>query len=136
MLTPGDVFLRVNESLSGAEEHFHIVIHKTVDEQIVVVYTTKQIDKVRERCQRNEGIKFPHIDPETMVLIEPKDCKTLNKPSAIDCNKVQIMPEDWYTSNITFKKKICVSNKSKLNEIKKAIVKSEIVSGKIKRLLC
>lgn len=134
-LNVGDVFLIVNTSLSGRERHYHIVVHKTIEKDIVVVYTTKEVDKARERCQQKEGIKFSHIDPETLVLIEPKDCNTLKKKSAIDCNKAQIMSEDWYTSDFTFKKKKPVINKAKIKEICIAIKKSEIVYDKIKKLL-
>ncbi len=35
-LNVGDVFLAINPGLSGADPHFHIVVHRTTESLIVV----------------------------------------------------------------------------------------------------
>ena len=46
-----DVFLSKNPELSGDKPHYHIVIHKTEDNKVVVVYSTSNIERVKRKCR-------------------------------------------------------------------------------------
>jgi hypothetical protein len=135
ILSPGDVFIGINPGLSGSEPHFHIVVHRTDDDLIVVTYTSTEIEKARARCQRVEKIKFSHIEPETLVLTGPEDCESFSSECAINCNLVQMMAEDSYTTRPAFRKLHPIRNMQLLDQIKAAIKKSPIVEEKIVRLL-
>lgn len=135
ILSPGDVFVAINPGLSGSEPHFHIVVHRTDDELIIVTYTTTEIEKARARCQRAEKIKFPHIEPETLVLTGPADCASFTSACAINCNHVQMMPEESYTTRPAFRKLQSIANPKLLDQIKAAIKKSLIVEQKIIQIL-
>lgn len=135
ILTRGDVFVAINPGLSGSEPHFHIVVHRTDDHLIVVTYTTTEVEKARERCQRVEKIKFPHIEPETLVLTGPEDCESFTRECAINCNHVQMMSEESYTTRPAFRKLHPIGNPKLLDQIKAAIRKSPVVEQKISQLL-
>jgi hypothetical protein len=134
-LAAGDVFVAINPGLSGSEPHFHIVVHRTDDELIIVTYTTTEIEKARARCQHVEKIKFAHIDPETLVLTGPEDCASFTQACAINCNHVQMMSEETYTTRPAFRLLYPIKNPKLLSQIKAAIKKSPIVEEKIIRLL-
>ena len=135
ILSPGDVFVAINLGLSGSEPHFHIVVHRTDDELIIVTYTTTEIEKARARCQRAEKIRFSHIEPETLVLTGPNDCASFTSACAINCNHVQMMTEESYTTRPAFRKLHPIGNPKLLDQIKAAIKKSPIVEQKISQLL-
>ncbi|MBI5464746.1 MAG: hypothetical protein HY966_07340 [Ignavibacteriales bacterium] len=134
-LTAGDVFLCVNPGLSGDDPHYHIVIHTTENRLVVVTYTTSQIEKVRRRCQRKEKIRFAHIEPETLVVVEPSDSPSFTKQCAIDCNNVQMLSEEYYVSSKSFQKVSSITNPNLIPRIKSAIAKSRIVEERIIRIV-
>ena len=86
-LNVGDVFLSINNELSGDNPHYHIVVLQTAYDEILVVHTTKEVEKVKSRCRKKEKIKFDHIDPTTCVVLNNKHSDTFSVDSAIDCNK-------------------------------------------------
>ena len=134
-LNVGDVFLSINPGLSGTEPHFHIVVHKTQNDELVVVHTTKEVEKVRQRCLKREDIKFDHIDPSTMIIINNSHCSSLAVESAIDCNKAQLKPQTFFIEKQYFKHCSPLSDLLKIASIKSAIKSSTIVEDYIKKLL-
>jgi hypothetical protein len=135
ILAPGDVFIAINPGLSGEQPHFHIVVHRTDNNLIVVTYTTTEIEKARVRCQRVEKIKFANIEPETLVLTGPEDCESFTRPCAVNCNHVQMMAEETYTTRPAFKKLMPIKNPNLIRQIRAAIKRSPVVEEKIIRLL-
>ena len=68
-LNVGDVFLAINLSLCGENPHYLVVL-KIENDKILVVHTTKEVDKVLTRCRLKEKIKFDYIEPDTAVIID------------------------------------------------------------------
>ena len=134
-LQPGDVFLSITPELSGDNPHFHIVILKTINDDVLIVYTTKELVKARVRCQRAERIKFPHIDPETLVIVNAKHSSAFSIDSAIDCNKAILKPQDYFLNKQYFKKCTPIQSSKTIDIIKDGILKSDIVPDYIKKLL-
>ena len=134
-LSVGDVFRAVNPGLAGDKPHFHIVVHKTNDNLIVVTYTTTNIEGARRRCQRVEKIQFPSIDPETLVLVYPSDSDSFTEESAINCNHVQMMHEESFTTRPAFKMLHPIKDPQLISRIKAAIKRSPIVEEKIIKVL-
>jgi hypothetical protein len=134
-LREGDIFLSKDLSTCGGDPHFHIVIHKTTGNQIVVVYTTKEVDKTRAICQRNEGIKFPHIDPDTLVILDHTHSDSFTMPSTIDCGKAILKPESYFSSQQYFKVTAPLKNIATLGVIKRGIKASDLIGDVLKRLL-
>lgn len=131
----GDVFLAINPGLAGEKVHFHIVVHRAADNLIVVTYTTTNIESARRQCQRVERIRIPTIEPETLVLVYPTDSDSFTKECAINCNHVQMMHEESFTTRPAFKILHPIKNPHLIQRIKEAIKKSPIVEAKIARLL-
>lgn len=134
-LNVGDVFLAINPGLSGPDPHYHIVVHKTPEALIVVTYTTTNIEEARRHCQRAEKIKFLHIEPSTLVLTGPADSDSFDRPCAINCNHVQLMPEGTYTTRRAFKILSPIKNRDLIDRIKEGIKNSLLVEEKIIKLL-
>jgi len=134
-LQPGDVFLSITPELSGDNPHFHIVVIKTAADYVLVVHTTKEVDKARQRCQKKEKIKFDHIDPDTLVLINNSHCDDLFLESAIDCNKVVLKHQDYFTSKQYYKKCTPIKVPAVIDKIKLGIKSSPTVEDSIKNLL-
>jgi hypothetical protein len=135
ILKDGSVFLSKDLATCGGNPHFHIVVHKTPDNQIVVVYTTKEVEKTRSICQRNEEIKFPTIDPDTLVLLDNTHSDSFTLPSAIDCSKAVLKPESYFTSQQYFKITQPIKDSATLDMIKKGIKVSDLIGDVIKKLL-
>lgn len=134
-LNVGDVFLAINPALSGDKPHFNIVVHTTADRLIVVTYTTTEIEKARHRCQKKEKIQFDNIEPETLVLVSTSDSASFATPCAIDCNIVQMMPEESFLTRPAFKILQPITNPDLILRIKEAIKRSFIVEQKVINLL-
>jgi hypothetical protein len=133
-LNVGDVFLTISPE-SGVSPHYYIVVHKTNDNQVLVVYTTKEVEKVRIRCQSREGIKFPNIDPATMVPIDNTHCASLTLPSAIDCNNAALKSEEYFLSKQYFIRCSPVTTPNILTSIKHGIKQSPLIADAIKNLI-
>jgi len=134
-LQPGDVFLSITPELSGDNPHFHIVVIKTVADYVLVVHTTKEIEKTRQRCQKKEKIKFVHIDPDTMIVINSSHCDDLSIESAIDCNKAILKHQDYFTTKQYYKKCKPIKVLTVIDKIKQAIKSSPVIEDVIKNLL-
>jgi hypothetical protein len=134
-LKVGDVFLAINPGLSGNTPHFHIVIQKTKDNLVVVTYTTTRIEETKRYCRRVERITFPSIEPATIVLVSPSDSKSFTEGCAINCNHVQMMSEDSYTTRPAFKLLQPIINPALIDKIREAIKHSPIVEQKIIKVL-
>ncbi len=134
-LKVADVFLSITPELSGDDPHYHIVVYKSFDDKVIVVHTTKEVNKVRERCCKREKIKFNHIDPDTMVLINNSQCASLKFESAIDCNKAILKPITYFTGKQYFKQLAPISDMQVIANIIRGIKLSPIVEDSIKNLL-
>ncbi len=130
-LEVGDVFLVTNRTLSGTEPHYHVVVYKTTDNKIVVVYTTSNLDGTLKSCKRDEE-SFSSGEPITYVEVNPKDCpKVIKHKSAISCNKVQMKETSAFESEIGFTNCNCQIDVSILQKIVKGIPFSATVSPQI-----
>jgi hypothetical protein len=134
-LKVGDVFLAINLSLSGDKPHFHIVVQKTKDNLVVVTYTTTKIEETKRHCRRVERITFPSIEPATIVLVSPSDSGSFTEECAINCNHVQMMSEESYTTRPAFKLLLPIINTALIDKIREAIKQSPIVEQKIIKTL-
>ena len=134
-LIVGDVFLAINLSLSGDNPHFHIVVQKTKDNLVVVTYTTTKIEETKRHCRRVERITFPSIEPATIVLVGPPDSVSFTEESAINCDHVQMMSEESYTTRPAFKLLQPIINTALIDKIREAIKQSPIVEQKIIKTL-
>lgn len=134
-LKVGDVFLAINPLFSGDKPHFHIVVQKTKDNLIVVTYTTSKIEETKRHCRRVERITFPSIEPATIVLVSPSDSGSFTEECAINCNHVQMMSEESYTTRPAFKLLQPIKNAALINKIREAIKQSPIVEQKIIKIL-
>ena len=104
-LEVGDVFLLRNFGFSGTQPHYHIVIHKTTEGEVIVVYTTTSLVATYRACRRDEIDLLSHLEPETYIEILPEHCPTIIKEkSAINCNKVDMQHEQIYINGADFKK--------------------------------
>lgn len=133
-LNVGDVFLTISPE-SGDSPHYYIVVHKTDVNEVLVVYTTTEVEKVRVRCQSREGIKFPNIDPTTMVLIDNSHCASLTLSSAIDCNNAALKSEEYFLSKQYFKRCSPVTVPNIITSIKHGIKESPLIPDAIKNLI-
>ena len=134
-LNVGDIFLVINLALSGENPHYHIVVHKTEDNRILVVHTTKEIEKVKIRCRNREKIKFDYIEPDTAIVINPSDSETFDIKCVIDCNKAQLKPISFFTSKYEFKIRSPLKDITIINKIKQGILKSPVIEEVVKKLL-
>jgi hypothetical protein len=133
-LNVGDVFLARNVGLSGDAVHYHIVVYKSEDNSLVVVYTTKEIEKTEKRCRRNEQIP-DYIETSTMIIISDRECDSLSQTSAINCNNVHFQHESFYLNLPAFKLLNPLKDMSIIPKIIKAITESRIVPDNIINLL-
>lgn len=80
----GSVFYFVEEALSSDDPHYFIVLnhHPLTDEILVLVCSSSQINKVKERVRRRQ---FPE---STVVEIFKREYPDFTKDSVIDCNEV------------------------------------------------
>ncbi len=134
-LKVADVFLAINLALCGENPHYHIVVHKTDDDKILVVHTTKEIDKVKFRCRSREKIKFDYIEPDTAIIVNNTHSETFTLESAIDCNKVQLKPISFFTDKQEFKLYAPIKNLATIEVIKQGIKHSPIVEPVIKKMI-
>lgn len=134
-LSVADVFLTINPALSGSHPHFHIVVHRTAENFIVVTYTTTKIEEARRRCRRKERIPFDHIEPGSLVIVTPQDSESFSQICAIDCNNVQMSPEESYLPRPAFKLLKPIKNGDLILKIREAIKKSPVVEEGIMKLL-
>ena len=134
-LNVGDVFLAINLSLCGENPHYHIVVLKIENDKILVVHTTKEVDKVLTRCRLKEKIKFDYIEPDTAVIIDNSASESFTLKSAIDCNKAQLRPISYFTNKPEYKKCAPITDQVIINNIKRGILKSPIVENVIKKLI-
>jgi hypothetical protein len=83
-IKPGSVFYFVEEALSSDNPHYFIVLnhHPLTDNILVLVCSSSQIDKVKERVKRRQ---FPE---STVVEIFTNEYPDFTKDSIIDCNEV------------------------------------------------
>ena len=134
-LIVGDVFLAINPGLSGNKPHFHIVVQKTKDNLVVVTYTTTKIEETKRHCRRVERITILSIEPATFVLVSPSDSESFTEECAINCNHVQMMSEESFTTRPAFKLLQPIKNPALIRRIREAIKQSPIVEQKIIKTL-
>lgn len=58
-LDVGDVFSGYNYVLSGQKSHYYLVVHKTTQNQLIVVYFTTSLEKTYKACRRDEADLAP-----------------------------------------------------------------------------
>jgi hypothetical protein len=130
-LEVGDVFLSISPELCGDSPHYHIVVYKDSNtEDILVVHTTKEIDKVKARCMIKENVKFDYLI-ETMVKIDNSHCESLIIESAIDCNKAILKPVSFFIKKQYYKKCLPIKEMKIIDIIKNAIKKSPVITQNI-----
>ncbi|MGA2625289.1 MAG: hypothetical protein ABSF91_15655 [Bacteroidota bacterium] len=92
-LETGNVFLLREFDRTGYDPHYRIVVHKTASQQLVLVYPSRQIEKVRNRCCRKSPPLPNGAVPPTYVEIPIGACDALPSLCAVDCNKAYIRSE-------------------------------------------
>ena len=97
----GDIFLLREFDRTGYDPHYRIVVHKTTSQQLILVYPSSQIEKVKQRCCRKSHSS--EIPPLTYVEIPIGTCAALPFLCAIDCNKAYIRTETECINGNDFK---------------------------------
>lgn len=92
-LTVGDVFLWRNYGRSGTDPHYHIVVHKTTANEVVLVYTTTNLQAAYKAARRDEADLPDHAEPISYVEIPAGVCTALPILCAVDCNKAHLKSE-------------------------------------------
>jgi hypothetical protein len=130
-LKQGNVFHFVDESFSE-KTHLFIVINRLpeTDNVIYFVSCTSKVDFQRRR-RRNHP-------PETLIEIDPTDCKQLTLKTAINCNDVKKRAKDDLVERVN-ERTISFSRSPVPDAIMKRIIEgvkaSNIVEEKIKKLI-
>jgi hypothetical protein len=134
-LEVGDIFLYRNYGHSGTDPHYHIVIFKTPDAQVVLVYTSRSLKSVYKACRRDEDNLPDHAEPLSYVEICSADCAFFQDISAIDCNKAHMKPEDECIKNWEKKIENHKVPESVLTKVREGIKASGTVRSMVKKLL-
>jgi hypothetical protein len=104
MLEPGDVFLIRDFCNTGYNPHYQIVAHKTASNDLVIVYPTTQIQKVKRRCIRDSRNPTANEPPHTYVEIPEGVCASLPRLCAVNCDKAFLSTELGRESGLDFRK--------------------------------
>jgi hypothetical protein len=135
-LQPGDVYSAVDTDFFGYSRHYNIVVAARLETQeLVLVYTGSDKEKIFRRCQRDERLKFSTSNPATFVELPMGWCPDVSGESAINCNAVAVRSEDEILALPAFKRLRPMSDVSYLELIKRAILQSDLVPVEIKKLL-
>ncbi len=103
MLDIGDVFLLRDFATTGVDPHYRIVVHKTASNDLVLVYTNTDVEKVKKRCYRVEKFIPSGALPDTFVEIPLGMCPALPKLCAVNCNKAYMRSESDCINGFDFK---------------------------------
>jgi len=131
-LSSGDVFLLRDFGTTGVDPHYRIVIHKTASNNLVLVYPSTQIDKVKRHCFRDAGLALSSAPPDQYVEIPLRSCLALPKPCAIDCNKAYMKTESECINGFDFKPRTGKLDPALIAKIRYGIENSDVVSDFIK----
>lgn len=114
---------------SGIEPHYHIVVHKTFQNDLVLVYTTKNLDGTYKACRRDELDLLPHMEPTTYIEIPIGTTAALSDLCAIDCNKAHLKSEESCIKGADYDKMEGKMPSEILERIKAAMPNSSTVRG-------
>jgi len=127
MLETGEVYLLRDYRNSGADPHFQIVIHKTATGELVVVYATTKIEKVKVRCMlANPKTPYGEISP-TYVEIPEGTCGSLPELCAVNCDNAFLSTVKDREAGLDFSKKEHKLPKEFLDKIVAGIKESFVV---------
>ncbi|HAL55699.1 MAG TPA: hypothetical protein DCP63_04290 [Bacteroidetes bacterium] len=102
MLESGDVFLIRDFRNTGYDPHYQIVVHKTASNDLVIVYPSTQIEKVKRRCLRDSRNPSASDAPVTYVEIPRHVCASLPSLCAVNCDKAFLSTELERESGMDF----------------------------------
>ena len=131
-LTIGTVYYYISEKIQSYEPHYHIVIHKTKSEIIILGLTTTQIEKRIRFLEKNQ---FPE---SILVFIEPDKNNGLKKTSLVDCNSSIFQETINSLKRIRQEKGLGIKGKikdSQIEQLRQGIFNSPMIPREIKDLL-
>ena len=123
----GNVFLLRDFSTSGLDPHYRIVVHKTSSDNLVLVYPSKEVEKVKKRCYRVEKFIPKGALPDTYVEIPIGSCPALPMLCAVNCNKAYMRSELECINGFDFKLKEGKLDASLIEKIRHGIERSDDV---------
>jgi hypothetical protein len=132
-LTIGTVYYYVSDEIQSDEPHYHIVIHKTKSEIVILGLTTTQIDKRISFLEKNQ------LPESTLIFIEPDENNGLKKTSLVDCNSSIFQETKNSLKNIRQEKDIKVKGmikNSQIEQLRQGIIDSPMIPQEFKELLC
>jgi hypothetical protein len=136
-LNVGDVFLIRNFGFCGTNPHYHIVIFKTANNDIITCFTTSDRGKTYKSCRRDEEDLPDHAEPMTFVIVEPGHCvPVITHTSFINCNVIQMKSEAHYEGLPDFElMNNCKMDEHIIKQVKDGAQYSSTVLEGIKKLL-
>jgi hypothetical protein len=127
-LDAGDVFLLRDFSSTGTSPHYRIVVHKTSSSELVLVYPSTKLDKIKKACCRDEKFGLSVGIPLTYVEIPPGSCPALVQVCAVNCNKAYVRTEDECVNGPDFKLMNGKIHPAIIAKIRDGIKDSDVVS--------
>lgn len=132
-LKPGAVFLYSDDNFPD-KKHFFVVLNKVIEDitsDLVLVCATSQVQA------RTQFIQSRNLSLETLVIVQDRDCDFLNKESAFDCNSAMLRPLAYLKSKLDEDEVPTVQqiDDQLLEKLQNGVLKSRMVSEKIKKLL-
>ena len=131
-LAIGTVYYYSSEKINTDEPHYHIVIHKTKSEIVVLGLTTTRIDKRIRFFNKNQ---FPE---STLVFIEPDENNGLKETSLVDCNSNIFQETKNSLKYIRKEKGIQVKGRiksSQIEQLRQGIIDSPMIPEETKEIL-
>jgi len=127
MLGPGDVYLIRDFRNTGYDPHYQIVVHKTASGDLVIVFPSTQIEKVKQRCIRDSRNSTSANPPITYIEIPRGACGSLPSLCAVNCDRAFLSTELDRESGMDFRKATHKLDNAILDQIKAGIRDSRIL---------